>query len=111
MNKFELFCLIYLALDADWDETHDEELGRFLSDVNPFLFVENVSAVQDVFIKFERFVGDREITEDNSFSIASEYIKQLDIPAVAQSFSTLEQDQWKEAVHDYLSSAHKGQDM
>ena len=111
MNKYELFCLIYLALDADWDETHDEELGRFLSDANPFLFAENVSAVQDVFIKFEKFVGEREITEENSFSIASEYIKQLGIPAVLESFSTLELHQWNEGVRNYLSSAHKGQDM
>lgn len=111
MNKYELFCLIYLALDADWDETHDEELGRFLSDANPFLFAENVSAVQDVFIKFERFVGNREITKDNSFCIASEYIKQLDIPAVLKSFSTLAVDQWDECVRDYLSSAHKGQNV
>lgn len=108
MNKFELFCLIYLALDADWDETHDEELGRYLSDANPFLFAENVSAVQDVFRKFEEFVGDREITEDNSYSIAEEYVRQLDIPAVSRSFSTLERDQWGEAARDYLSSEHKG---
>ena len=42
-TKFHLlnvvyFCMIFLALDADWDETHDEELGKYLSDANPFLF-------------------------------------------------------------------------
>ena len=110
MNKFELFCMIYLALDADWDETHNEELGRYLSDANPFLFAENVSAVQDVFRDFEDFVGNRLITKENSFSIASEYVNTLNIPAVYQSFSDLEPDQWDEAVEDYLSTEHKGQD-
>lgn len=108
MSKFELFCLIFMALDADWDESHNEELGRYLSDANPFLFAENVSAVQDVFIKFSSFIGDREITKTNSFSIAKEYIDYLNIPAVKESFSTLEPEQWNEALEEYLSAEHKG---
>lgn len=36
MNKFELFCLIYFALDSEWDKTQNEELGNYLSDANPF---------------------------------------------------------------------------
>ncbi len=109
MNKFELFSLIYLALDADWDETHDEELGQYLSDANPFLFSENVSAVQDVFIKFGEFIGDRQISKENSFALATDYIKQLDIPAVTKSFSGLGKEQWDAGVDEYLSSPHKGQ--
>ncbi|MCQ2506976.1 MAG: hypothetical protein MJ113_07395, partial [Lachnospiraceae bacterium] len=49
MNKFELYCMIFLALDADWDDTQDEELGKFLSDANPFLFAGNVSAVRSIY--------------------------------------------------------------
>ena len=108
MSKYELFCLIFMALDADWDETHNEELGQYLSDANPFLFAENVSAVQDVFIKFSNFVGDREVNKTNSFSIAKEYIDYLNIPAVSESFSTLEPEQWNEALEEYLSAEHKG---
>ena len=108
MSKYELFCLIFMALDADWDESHNEELGRYLSDANPFLFAENVSAVQDVFIKFSSFIGDREITKVNSFSIAKEYIDYLNIPAVSESFSTLEPEQWSDALEEYLGTAHKG---
>ena len=111
MNEFELFSLIYLALDAEWDETHEEILGRYLSDANPFLFAENVSAVQDVFIKFSEFVGDKKITKGNSFSIAMDYIKHLDIPEVTQSFSIIEPDQWNDALDEYLSSDHKGQNI
>ena len=110
MSKYELFCLIFMALDADWDESHDEELGRYLSDANPFLFVENVSAVQDVFLKFSKYIGNREITKDNSFSIAKEYIDYLNIPAVSKSFSTLEYDQWNDAVEEYLATEHKGKE-
>ena len=40
MNKFELFCLIFFALDNEWDKTQNEELGNYLSDANPFLFAD-----------------------------------------------------------------------
>lgn len=109
MNSFELFSLIFLALDADWDETHDEELGRYLSDANPFLFAENVSAVQSVYIKFVSFLGDRVITKENSFKVAMDYIHMLDIPAVTKSFSELNETQWLDAVDEYLATPHKGQ--
>jgi hypothetical protein len=36
MTRHDLYCMIFLALDADGDETHDEELGKYLSDANPF---------------------------------------------------------------------------
>ena len=102
MEKYDLFCLIFLALDSDWDETHDEELGRYLSDANPFLFAERTSAVQDVYEDFCSYIGDRTITIDNSFDLAEGYIKNLNIPAVEKSFSELERRQWIEGVDQYL---------
>ena len=38
MNKFELYCMIYYVLDAEWDESKNAELGKFLSSANPFQF-------------------------------------------------------------------------
>ena len=66
MSKYDLFCLNFMALYADWDETHNEELGRYLICAKPSLFAEKVSAVHDVFIKFSNFVGDQEITKADS---------------------------------------------
>ena len=110
MSKFELFCLIFLALDADWDNTHDEELGKYLSDANPFLFAENTSAVQSVYEKFADYLRDKVITKDNSFALALDYVQSLDAPAVATSFLRLTEEQWLNAVKDYLSNPHKGQE-
>lgn len=45
MNKFELFCMIFYVLDAEWDESKDPILGEFLSSANPFLFEGLSSAV------------------------------------------------------------------
>ena len=52
MTRHDLFCMIFLALDADWDETHDEELGKYLSDANPFLFAGEDSAISDIYTEF-----------------------------------------------------------
>lgn len=102
MEKFDLFCIIYLALDADFDETHDKELGNYLMDADPFLFKEKTSAVKDVYEVFSSFIGDREVTTDNSFDLAKGYIKSLNIPAAEKSFSGLEREQWLEGVDQYL---------
>ena len=39
-----------------------------------------------------------------------EYIDYLNIPAVSKSFSTLEYDQWNDAVEEYLATEHKGKE-
>ena len=110
MNKFELYCMIFLALDADWDDTQDEELGKFLSDANPFLFAGNVSAIRNIYENFCVFVGDREITVENSYKIAKEYVAFLANDAVSESFDLLGQEQWMEGLREYLKSEHKGAD-
>ena len=104
MNKFDLYSMIFFALDADWDDTHDEELGRYLSDANPFLFAGKVSAVRSVYNDFSAFVGDRAIEKENSFEIAKEYVRHINIDAVTESFALLEEEQWNEALEEYLAS-------
>lgn len=63
MTDFELFSLIYFALDAQYDEqkTKDEELGQFLSEINPFLWKEEASSVLAYFVEFHQFIKDKKI--------------------------------------------------
>lgn len=102
IDKFKFFCMIFLALDADWDETHNEELGRFLSDANPFLFNGEVSAVRKVYDDFLEFVNDKKIDVTGSYDVACSYINHLNIPAVTESFFLLDRAQWTEALEEYL---------
>ena len=102
MDKYDLFCLIFLALDADWEETHDEELGKYLSDANPFLFTEKTSAIQDVYKDYCHFLGNSVVTTENSFELATAYISQLNNPAVTKSFSDIDKEQWNEAAEQFL---------
>jgi len=68
MNKFELYCMIYYVLDAEWDESKNAELGAFLSGANPFLFADIGSADPMVYAHFcENISG--EITIENSYIV------------------------------------------
>ena len=69
MNKFELFCMIFFALDADWDETKDSTIGEYLSSANPFLFEDTGSADPAVFDQFCNNVPDNIVVclNENSF--------------------------------------------
>ena len=88
--------------------TQDEELGRFLSDANPFLFAGNVSAIRNIYENFCAFVGDRKIPVENSYKIAKEYVAFLANDAVSESFDLLEKEQWMDGLREYLQSEHKG---
>ena len=111
MNKFELFCLIFFALDNEWDKTQNEELGEYLSNANPFLFADIGSAISDCYILFCDFIGNKEITTENSFDIANSYVKSLTIKSVSSAFECINKDDWVKAVNKYLSQPHKGDNI
>lgn len=55
MNKFELFSLIYRALDAYYRHSDTlEEINAFLSDMCPFTFKDENSTVPGVYQDFNR---------------------------------------------------------
>ena len=107
MNKFELFCMIYLALDADWEETGNEELREFLSDMDPFLFKEITSADPATYASFEKHISEENISLDKSFEIAKEYLRWVGVPSAIESFELLEEEQWVNATKHYLQEQHK----
>lgn len=106
MNQFELFCMIYYVLDAEWDESKDEQLGDFLSRANPFLFADIGSADPSVYAQFcEKAVGS--ITIENSYHIAAAYIKSLENDKISSAFSSIGEEEWIECVKEYLVQDHK----
>lgn len=107
MSKFELFCMIFYVLDADWDETKDEIVGEYLSSANPFLFSDENSADPTIFINFCETIND-DITTQNSYSLAQKYIDTLNCNNIKRAFSSITEEEWQECVFDYLSQNHKG---
>jgi len=112
MNKFELFTMIYMALDAYYDKDNTaEEINTFLSDMCPYTFTDLTSAIPEVYDDFVRFVGDREITIDNSYEIAEAYIRQLKNIDVTEAFDDELRSIWKDSCEEYLASDHLGKDQ
>ena len=95
MTKFELFAMIFYALDAYYEEDVPEEINNFLSDMCPFTFADENSADPVIYEDYCEFVGNKEIRLDNSFSLAKEY--------VFQAFSDLTEEFWIQGCKDFLS--------
>ena len=108
MNKFELFTMIFFVLDGYWDEHKGDDLGQFLSSMNPFLFEDIGSAVPDIYNDFCKMLGNRSITIDNSFGIAKEYISSISADYISDAFEWIDEEKWKASCNEYLSEPHKG---
>ena len=102
MSKYELFCMIFYVLDAEWDESNNAELGQFLSGANPFLFKETGSADPAIYQRFCEIVPNA-ISVENSYSIARKYICSLHNKIITSSFLSIDEAEWKECVKEYLS--------
>ena len=108
MNKFELFTMIFFVLDGYWDDHKSDDLGQFLSSMNPFLFKDIGSAVPDIYNDFCKMLGNRSITIDNSFAIAKEYISSFGADYISEAFGWMDEEKWKASCNEYLSEPHKG---
>lgn len=111
MNNFEHFCLIFFALDTQWENNPNDALGNFLSDANPFLFADIDSADSACYDDYCKFVNKSFIELSDSYKIAKAYIENLDISDIAEAFMKTDEAQWFAAAKKYLSSPHKGEDL
>ncbi len=101
MDSFELFKLIFYALDDQYDQNPNEELGQFLSSMNPFLFTGEGSAVPDIYEDFKtmfekKYTSITSIKE--SYEFAKEYIKSINIPSVTEAFEKVSFEAWNNAI-------------
>ena len=107
MNKFELFCMIYYVLDAEWDENKNPTLGEFLSSANPFLFDSLGSAVPEIYDNFASFITEP-VTVENSYDKALSYIYFLKNDIITKAFKSISREEWIESTLDDLGHDHKG---
>ena len=107
MNAFELFCLIFYALDAVWNENENKELGNYLSDANPFLFKDIGSANPEIYESFRMMIPSH-ISLKDSFDLANAYVHTLGSDFISNAFQNIGKSKWEECAKIYLSSPHKG---
>lgn len=108
MNEFELFTMIFYAVDLYYDSNPSDELGAFLGMMSPFTFKEVDSADSAIFSDFCSFINGRKITIDNSLKYAIDYAKTVKYCDIVVAFNGITTAQWKAACEDYLGKQHKG---
>ncbi|MBQ7560666.1 MAG: hypothetical protein IJS99_02365 [Synergistaceae bacterium] len=113
MNQFELFSLIFFAVDAVWQETQAEELTQFLSESDPFLWGDIGSADPALFYEFCERYPQKTIALEDSYKIACDYINFLPTEyqavygAVPEAFYQTDEQTWLETAKKYLATPHK----
>ena len=111
MNKFELFTMIYFWLDKYYENETDDRITNQLSEMNPFLWTDIGSADPAVYDEYSTFLGERDISLENSLSIAKEYVKTIDYVDVTEAFENIDPGEWIRGCEKYLATEHKGADI
>lgn len=110
MNEFELFTMIYFALDAYYEKDIDDPfINTVLSDMNPFVWADIGSADPAMYSEYLDFLGGRAITLENSLNIARDYVKTIDFADVTAALDEMAEDEWMDYCKKYLSEPHKGE--
>lgn len=104
MTVFNLFCLIYLALNQEWEECKDEKLGDFLSEMNPYLWNAEMSADPTWYEEFKEFMQGKEIGTDFGFKHAQNYLKSISYyPDLVRFLSEYDEESWVDGAHQLLN--------
>ena len=104
MTKYELFVMIYYALDAYYEENVSEELNNFLSDMCPFTFADEGSADPAIYAEFCDFIKVEEIEIENSYELACKYIEWINQPYVTRAFEWVTKEDWNKKSRQYIES-------
>ena len=107
MTKFELFVMIYYALDAYYEENVSEEINNFLSDMCPFTFADEGSADPAIYAEFCDFIKVEEVEIENSFELASKYVEWINLPYVTTGFEWVTKEDWITKSKKYIESLKK----
>lgn len=109
MNEFELFTMIYFALDAFYGtKIEDVFICTVISDMNPFIRSDIGSADPAMYSEYIDFLNGRTITIDNSLDIAKEYLETIDYADVTDALKDMTTEEWSSYCRKYLAEPHKG---
>ena len=110
MNTFEFFSLIFLVLNNEWQDCKDEDLGQFLSEMNPYFWQTEDSADPAVYSEFKEFMKDKSIGEDYGYSLVNDYLDTIYyFKNLRKFFSVIDKEYWIESARCLLNQPHKGQ--
>lgn len=98
MSVYDMFIMMYYALDAEYEEHPSETLELFLSDANPFIFKGEGSADPSVYARFKEAYKKYGSDDYEGFSFVFEFIQNECPEAVRKAFAGLNKSEWVEAA-------------
>ena len=79
MTKKNVYISMYRALDCLYDETQREDLGNYLSEANPYLFIDRNSADPAIFAGFsdyfDSFHNKNDISAEEGYVLVKNYLR------------------------------------
>ncbi len=105
MSVFDVFVLMFDALDVMYDDDPNQILGNYLSGLNPFLFKGEGSAVPWEYEEFkEAFLGvfgKKQPSAEETYVFCKNYLKLKAPKEVNVAFDKVDKEDWMYSVEHY----------
>ena len=104
MNVYKSFIYMFYALDAIYDESPNDELGDYLSGLNPFWFDDEGSADPAEYEEFkESYIntfGEKEPATDEIYEFCKKYLDKNAPQKAIDAFNQIEKSDWIESFEE-----------
>lgn len=106
LNCYNTFKMLYYTLDNIWDESKDENLGEFCSNMNPFLWKGEGSADPALYSHFKKQFEEKfkdTCSYEEAYNFSKEFLKnEVDIYAkyALEVFEKIPLNDWIEACNN-----------
>ena len=104
MDVYTIFKLMYFALDSKWEKNKDDDLGQYLSEMNPFLWNDEGSADPAMYskfkAKFQENFNSNECSVEDSYNYTKSFLKaddNINAKKALGVFSNISLEEWIEA--------------
>lgn len=101
MRIYDIFVMMYYALDSEYQYKPSDELRLFLSDLNPFRFADEGSADPVAYEDFQNAYREYGTDEQNGYTFAKEYIRRECSAVIQEAFAPITNEEWQEAYKIY----------
>ncbi len=92
MTKDQIYIAMFRAMDCLYDEAPDEELGKYLSEANPYLFKDRQAADPAIEQEFYEFI-DKDMDSAEAYNRVKEYLSMK--TNFVTIFSDITLEEWK----------------
>ena len=104
MDVYTIFKLMYFALDSKKKKNKDDDLGQYLSEMNPFLWNDEGSADPAMYskfkAKFQENFNSNECSVEDSYNFTKSFLKaddNINAKKALGVFSNISLEEWIEA--------------